>query len=105
MERAFETLSDPRRRQEYVLSRKRMDRVAAERDEAHRALEAEKQFQLGEAALRDRAYENALRCFGRALELNPREGEYHAHYGYALHMCTPTTRRSCRRRSNTPSAA
>jgi CheY-like chemotaxis protein/curved DNA-binding protein CbpA len=89
VERAFETLSDPRRRQEYVLARKRKDRVAAEHDEANRSLEAEKQFQLGETALRARAYEIALRCFGRSLELNPREGEYHAHYGYALHMCHP----------------
>jgi curved DNA-binding protein CbpA len=89
VERAFETLSDPRRRQEYVLGRRRKDRVAAQRDEANRALEAEKQFQLGEKALRDRAYEIGLRCFGRALELNPCEGEYHAHYGYTLHMCHP----------------
>jgi CheY-like chemotaxis protein len=89
VERAFETLSDPFRRTEYELERKRRDRVAAQREEANRALEAEKQFQLGETALRDRAYETALRCFGRALELNPEEGEYHAHYGYALHMCHP----------------
>ena len=89
VERAFETLSDPRRRQEYLFDRKRRSRVAARRAEANRALEAEQQFQLGETALRDRAYEQALRHFGRALELNPEEGEYHAHYGYALHMCHP----------------
>lgn len=89
VERAYETLADPRRRQLYELERKRLERVAAQREDANRALEAEKQFQLGETALRERAYETALRCFGRALELNPEEGEYHAHYGYALHMCHP----------------
>jgi curved DNA-binding protein CbpA len=89
LERAYETLCDPRRRQEYVLDRKRVDREAAQREDARRALDAEKEFQRGEAALRERAYEAALRCFGRALELYPEEGEYHAHYGYTLHLCHP----------------
>ena len=31
----------------------------------------------------------ALRCFGKALENFPEEGEYHAHYGWALHLCNP----------------
>ena len=54
-----------------------------------RALQAEQHFQQGEAALRQRVYEEALRWFGRALELYPEEGEYHAHYGWALHLCHP----------------
>jgi tetratricopeptide (TPR) repeat protein len=47
------------------------------------------QFQQGDAALRARDYDAALRCFGRALELYPEEGEYHAHYGWALHLRHP----------------
>ncbi len=89
VETAYETLSDPRRRGEYVLGIKRADREAARRADAERALEAEQEFQRGEASLRERAYENALVAFGRALQLYPEEGEYHAHYGYTLHLCHP----------------
>jgi DNA-binding response OmpR family regulator/curved DNA-binding protein CbpA len=86
---AFETLSDPRRRQEYILERKRVDREEAVREEGRRALEAEQSFQEGEGMLRVRDYESALRVIGRALELNPSEGEYHAYYGWTLHLCHP----------------
>jgi CheY-like chemotaxis protein len=87
---AYETLMDPRKRQEYVLGLRKASREAAERAVGKRALEAEMQFQQGDAALRVRDYETAMRCFGRALELYPDEGEYHAHYGWALHLCHPS---------------
>jgi tetratricopeptide (TPR) repeat protein len=83
---AYETLTDPRRRQEYVLGQRKADREAAERAVGRRALDAEIQFQQGDAAMRARDYSPALRCFGRALELYPEEGEYHAHYGWVLHL-------------------
>jgi len=87
---AFETLSDPRRRQEFLLGQRKADREAAERAEGRRALDAEIQFQQGDAAMRARDYPGALRCFGRALELYPEEGEYHAHYGWLLHLSHPS---------------
>jgi CheY-like chemotaxis protein/curved DNA-binding protein CbpA len=90
--RAYETLSNPRRRQEFVLGQRRASREAAEREEGRRALSAEVQFQKGETALRQRAYQIALQCFGKALELYPDEGEYHAHYGWTLHVCHPDDR-------------
>jgi CheY-like chemotaxis protein len=89
VETAYATLGDARRRQEYLLERKRADRQAALREEGLRALSAERCFQQGEAALRQRAYETALRLFGQALELYPEEGEYYAHYGWTLHLCHP----------------
>jgi tetratricopeptide (TPR) repeat protein len=89
VEDAHQTLADPRRRAEYRLDRKKADREAAKREEGLRAVEAERRYQDGEAAVRARSYELALRCFGKALELNPDEGEYVAHYGYALHLCHP----------------
>jgi CheY-like chemotaxis protein len=89
VEQAYETLGDPRRRQEYLLQRKQADRQAALREEGQRALSAERYFQQGEAALRQRAYETALRLFGQALELYPEDGEYFAHYGWTLHLCHP----------------
>ena len=60
-----------------------------ERAEGRQALDAEMQFQQGEAALRQRDYAQALLHFGKALELYPDEGEYHAHYGWTLHLKTP----------------
>lgn len=89
VEQAYETLLEPRRRQQYLLDRKRVHREAEARAEGLRAVEAERHFQDGEAALRQRAYELALRCFGKSLELYPEEGEYHAYYGWALHLCHP----------------
>jgi tetratricopeptide (TPR) repeat protein len=89
VEQAYETLGDARRRQEYILNRKRADREAALREAGQRALAAERYFQQGEAALQQRAYETALRLFGQALELYHEEGEYHAHYGWTLHLCHP----------------
>jgi CheY-like chemotaxis protein/curved DNA-binding protein CbpA len=89
VEKAFETVSDPRRRQEYLLGLKRAERDAAAQEDARRAAEAQRHFQEGEAALKQRAYEVALGCFGKALQHAPQEGEYHAHYGWALHLCNP----------------
>jgi len=89
VEQAFETLRDPKRRKLYVLELRRVDREAAVQEEQNRALEAEKEFQRGEAALEQRSYEDALVFFGRALERSPDEGEYHAHYGWTLHLCHP----------------
>jgi CheY-like chemotaxis protein/tetratricopeptide (TPR) repeat protein len=89
VEAAFEVLVDPRRRQEHLLERRRAGREAAQVDEGRRAVEAELRFQQGQAALRQRAYDVALRCFQEAVELFPHEGEYHAHLGWALHCCRP----------------
>jgi len=93
VEGAFEVLSDPRRRQEHLLARRRAGREAAEIDEGRRAVEAELRFQKGLAALRVRAYDEALRCFREAVELYPDEGEYHAHVGWAIHLCEPGDRK------------
>ena len=89
VESAFEQLRDPRRRQEVLLARRRASREAAERDEGRRAVDAELCFQKGQMALRQRAYDLALRCFREASDLHPAEGEYHAHVGWALHCCHP----------------
>jgi CheY-like chemotaxis protein len=93
LSRARETLLDPRRRREHELERqlerRRGERKAAEREEGQRALDAEIEFQKGDALLRSRDYENALGSFGRALQQYPEEGEYHAHYGWCLYLCHP----------------
>ncbi|MBY0399284.1 response regulator [Myxococcota bacterium] len=58
-------------------------------DEGRRALQAETEFQRGEALLAQRAYESALVCFGRAMENFPSEGEYRSYYGWCLYLCHP----------------
>jgi CheY-like chemotaxis protein/DnaJ-domain-containing protein 1 len=89
VEEAFAILSDPRSRQEHLLARRRAGREAAEIDEGRRAVEAELRFQKGQAALRQRDYDEALQCFQEAVELYPDEGEYHAHVGWVIHVSRP----------------
>ncbi len=79
--------ADDRRRYAEELERGR--RVDAVEDEGRRALQAETQFQRGEAKMAERDYEAALVCFGRAMENFPSEGEYRAHYGWCLYLCHP----------------
>lgn len=86
---AYETLADPRRRQQYLLDQNRAEREARRKEQSELALEAETEFRKGEVALNTRCYEDALRHFGRALELYPDEGDHHAHYGWALYLCHP----------------
>jgi CheY-like chemotaxis protein/tetratricopeptide (TPR) repeat protein len=86
---AFETLSDPRERQLRALASKKFERKEAEQKRTERAFNAEMERRKGEAALAARSYETALAHFGKALELYPDEGDHHAYYGYALHLCHP----------------
>jgi CheY-like chemotaxis protein/curved DNA-binding protein CbpA len=86
---AYQTLADSRRRSEYVLNQRKGQRDAERQKQSEQALEAEVQFQEGQRLLAQRAYERALEVFGRALELYPDAGEYHAHYGWTLHLCHP----------------
>ncbi|MCH8889842.1 MAG: response regulator [Myxococcales bacterium] len=86
---AYQTLADPRRCSEYVLDQRKGERDAERQKKSEQALEAEVRFQEGQRLLAQRAYERALVVFGRALELYPDAGEYHAHYGWTLHLCHP----------------
>ncbi|MBW2422410.1 MAG: DUF4388 domain-containing protein, partial [Deltaproteobacteria bacterium] len=86
---AYDTLRNPRARQQYALDEKKRQREEAKRRRGEIALEADGEFRKGEMALEVRDYETALAHFGRALQLYPDEGDHHAHYGWALHMCHP----------------
>lgn len=61
----------------------------AAEDEGRRGLEAELEYQKGEARMGSLDYEGALLCFGRAMENFPAEGEYRSHYGWCLYLCHP----------------
>jgi CheY-like chemotaxis protein len=86
---AHDLLTDPARREEYERAQQRDQRREREREADRSALEAEMEFQTGEARLRQRDYEGALACFGAALTGFPEEGEYHALYGWCLYLCNP----------------
>jgi curved DNA-binding protein CbpA len=88
--RAYETLRDPRSRAQYLLDVRAERRAAAGEEKGQKALAAANEFQRGMALLNARSYEDALARFGRALEYNPDEGDYHTHYGWTLHLCHPT---------------
>jgi len=83
---AFETLLEPRARQQYLLDEKKREREEEAQRKSELALEAEMEFRKGEAALDVRDYETALAHFGRALQLYPNEGDHHAHYGWTLFL-------------------
>jgi tetratricopeptide (TPR) repeat protein len=53
-------------------------------------LEAESTFQRGEVLLNARKYDQALKEFEEAVELNPDEGEFHIYRGYTLYMTRPS---------------
>ena len=76
-------------RETYAVSLSHGRREAEAVDEGRRALQAETEFQRGEALMAQRAYESALVCFGRAMENFPSEGEYRSYYGWCLYLCHP----------------
>jgi CheY-like chemotaxis protein/tetratricopeptide (TPR) repeat protein len=88
--KAYENIGDARRRFEYVLAQRQGVRDAEAHDEGQRALQAELQFQQGEAKLRARQYGAAIECFAWAVKLFPEEGEYHVHLGWAEYLANPS---------------
>lgn len=86
---AYEHIGERAQRAQYLRDRRTRDQEAAELDEGHRALQAELAFQKGEACLRVRSYAEACTRFEEAVRAYPEEGEYHAHYGWALYLRDP----------------
>ncbi|UCE86450.1 MAG: response regulator [Deltaproteobacteria bacterium] len=62
---------------------------AEERREAERSLNAEDWFRKGEALVERRQYMEASEAYGMAAHLDPTEGDYVAHLGYALYLSNP----------------
>ena len=84
--RAHENLLDRRSREAYRLELARGEREQAALEEGQRALQAEKHFQQGEAALRAKRYAAAFDDFRKAVELYPEEGDYLAHLGWTRYL-------------------
>jgi len=86
---AYETLSDDRRRAEY-LDRLRDQRETPSQVAARRSLDAEAAFKEGERAYKRREWSAAREAFERAVGLCPNEGEYHCYLGMAMFQERPT---------------
>ena len=89
VEHAHATLSDPRERQKYAHGQRKEGGASPQQSQGEKALQAELEFRKGEAALRIHDYPGAKVHFGKAVELYPEEGDYYAHYGWALYLSHP----------------
>ncbi len=86
---AFEHLqSGDSRRAHAALSREEQN-VREKKEVASRAFEAENGFRKGEGFLKLKKYDEAVEAFGMSAHLDPDEGEYAAHLGYALFLSQP----------------
>jgi len=79
---AYSVLSDREQRENHIRSLK--SQVSAQQlDEAHRAIEAETEFQKAEVLLRRANWASAETLLHRAVELMPTEPEYRMYYAWA----------------------
>jgi tetratricopeptide (TPR) repeat protein len=60
-----------------------------EPSDADRARDAEWHFMEGEKHLASKRYDQAVESFGMCAHLDPDQGEYRAHLGYAMHLQNP----------------
>jgi CheY-like chemotaxis protein/Flp pilus assembly protein TadD len=83
---ARDALADADKRKEY-LAKQRSGPVSEEdRNKVRQILDAEKLFQQGEDALKLRDFAGALASFGRAVELDPSEGDFHTLHGWTYYL-------------------
>lgn len=85
---AFETLSDERRRQEYVTRLDQGQKTAVSED-LSKLLGAETKFRKGESAFEAGRLDDAARCFEEACALYPDEGEFLASLAWTLYQRAP----------------
>ncbi len=79
---AHEHLADRKSREAYRMELAKGERDAEALEESRRAVEAERHFQQGEVALRNKLNQQAHEEFLQAVELYPEEGEYLAYLGW-----------------------
>lgn len=89
VEEAYEQIRDDGARRRYVAVRKQEEETRAAQEAAERALQAERWFRKGSTCLNGKRYSEAVEAFGMAAHLDPDEGEYLAHLGWALYLTNP----------------
>lgn len=89
IEQAYERVrrEDMRRAFAAIRKKKRADRK--EEEIGSRAVEAESWFRKGEDHLSRDHFSQAIEAFGMSVHLDPQQGEYAAHLGFALYRSNP----------------
>jgi tetratricopeptide (TPR) repeat protein len=86
---AYANLRDEEKRRAYSLMREEEEQDRKQKPSAERALEGERWFRKGKAHLEQRRCAEAVEAFGMASHLDPEQGEYVSHLGYALYLSNP----------------
>jgi len=86
---AYANLRDEEKRRAYSLMREEEEQDRKKKPSAERALEGERWFRKGKAYLEQRRCAEAVEAFGMASHLDPEQGEYVSHLGYALYLSNP----------------
>ncbi len=86
---AYLHLKDSEARRAHVELREEKWRDEQERAWADRSLEAERWFRKGKDLLKSKKYDRAGEAFGMASHLDPDEGDYLSHLGWALYLANP----------------
>jgi CheY-like chemotaxis protein/tetratricopeptide (TPR) repeat protein len=89
IEKAYEHLRDADSRRAFAALTREKDKAQESETAALRSLEAENWFQKGDGFLKTKRYSKAVEAFGMAAHLDPEEGEYVSHLGYALYLSNP----------------
>ncbi len=83
---AHETLADNGQRREYAQRLESGRTTEDDRRAVEQIVNAEQEFQKGEAFFKQRSYAEALARFKVAIEMQPEEGEFQAYYGYTYFL-------------------
>jgi CheY-like chemotaxis protein/curved DNA-binding protein CbpA len=86
---ALTTLEDPKKRAEYLATLATGKSAAAVEAQVKAVLQAEVEFQRGEALLRSKRFREAIEAFRLTVKLYPDEGEHHALLGWAVFQANP----------------
>jgi CheY-like chemotaxis protein len=89
IEQAYDRLRDPDSRQAFAALRQGGNKTPEPEETAARPVEAENWFRKGAEFLKAKRYEKAVEALGMAAHLDPKQGEYSAHLGYALFRSNP----------------
>ncbi|MEM7409648.1 MAG: response regulator [Myxococcota bacterium] len=87
---AFDNLGNAEKRRAYAMLRDEEAEDRRAQSSAERVLEGERWFRKGETHLDAKQYDQATEAFGMASHLDPEQGDYVAHLGYALYLTNPS---------------
>jgi len=90
IEAAYANLRDEDKRRAYSLLRAEEEQDRQAKPSAERALEGERWFRKGKAHIERKRFSEAVEALGMASHLDPEQGEYASHLGYALYLSNPT---------------